>query len=63
MTMRLSRPFIRFAVSLVTLLLLLGFAYRQAPQNVFHLDDFNNIVGNPAIRLENFTPGSLRIAA
>jgi tetratricopeptide (TPR) repeat protein len=60
--MRLSRSFLRFAVSLVILLLLLGLAYRQAPENVFHLDDFNNIVGNSAIHVESLTAESLRNA-
>jgi tetratricopeptide (TPR) repeat protein len=43
----------------VALLILIAIAYREAPNNVFHLDDEYNIVRHPPVMITSLTAGNL----
>jgi hypothetical protein len=56
--MHKSRVLIWFLAP-AALLLLVGLAYREAPKNVFHLDDESNIVRHPPVLMTTLTLGNL----
>lgn len=52
---RLNKPTLYAAVTAVILVIFIGIAFQDVPDNNFHLDDIQNIVNNEATRLQHFS--------
>ena len=60
---RAPRILVRVVIPAALLVLLVALTYREAPENVFHFDDFINIVNAAALHIERPTVEALQNAA